>query len=630
MRSPKSRPALTRTPPARRRRWVGGIALAAVAPLLAVGVAGAPAATAAPAGCITEVLVTTCRFSFTGAAQDWTVPDHVRTVTFTVTGAAGGSANDQPGGRGRGTRATLVVTPGTTYRLHVGGKGGSDDDAAGTRGVGGWNGGGNGAGPRNPGGGGGGGASDIRTWPYDASHRILVGGGGGGAGSAVLAGGQYGRTSPGGHGGGASGNSALAVRDVPAGAGGGVGGSATGPGSGGAGSGGAASGGAQGLPDGCGVWGPGWPVAGGAGAGASGGAGGYLRSGWGGRRCDQYAGWGGGGGGGWYGGGGGGGGITGGAGGGGGSGYGPDGSTNVLGEPRAHGMISISYRTWVDLGGGPMTSAPTLATRGEAGQPVPAHDLFYLGANSQVVQRIVTDGVPGPEYSIGGVLYPGSTVAALWSRQGQRLDLFGRGPRSELYQLSFSWTTGWGAWHVVAPAGSLTSDAAVTSMRPDSLDVFFRGAGHDLQHLRLLDGRPQDPVSLGGDLVTGPAAITTDGVTRVVAGENEHYFERGVWVEHVWYDVKPGWTRNVNGSPYRVLSAVPALYSPAEARVDVALRNASSGLSWTRHAGSPVETTNAPSPAGSAPALITTPAGEGVVYLRGDHDRLVALGLGPL
>ncbi len=495
------------------------------------------------------------------------------------------------------------MTPGTTYRLHVGGKGGGDTDAVGTRGVGGWNGGGNGAGPLNPGGGGGGGASDIRTWPYDASHRILVGGGGGGAGSAVLTGGSTAapvraltaavRSAARRY---QSGTSQAAPAGVAAGPR-----PARVPGV-------QPSGGAQGLPDGCGVWGPGWPVAGGAGAGASGGAGGYLRSGWGGRRCDQYAGWGGGGGGGWYGGGGGGGGITGGAGGGGGSGYGPNGSTNVLGEPGAHGMISVSYRTWVDLGGGPMTSAPTVATRGQAGLPVPAHDLFYLGANSQVVQRIVTDGVPGPEHSIGGVLYPGSTVAALWTRQGQRLDLFGRGPQSELYQLSFTWTSGWGTWHVVAPAGSLTSDAAVTSMRPDSLDVFFRGAGHDLQHLRLLDGRPQDPVSLGGDLVTGPAAITTDGITRVVAGENERFFERGVWVERVWYDAKPGWTRIVNGSPYRVLSAVPSLYSPTAGRVDIALRptntgTTSSGLSWTRHAGSTFETTNAPSPGRFGPGV---------------------------
>ena len=45
--------------------------------------------------------------------------------------------------------------------------------------------------------------------------------------------------------------------------------------------------------------------------------------------------------------------------------------------------------------------------------------------------------------------------------------------------------------------------------------------------------------------------------------------------------------------------------------------------------GSPVETTTAPSPAGSAPAIVTTPDGDGVVYLRGQDDQLIALGLGP-
>ena len=274
-----------------------------------------------------------------------------------------------------------------------------------------------------------------------------------------------------------------------------------------------------------------------------------------------------------------------------------------------------------------MTSAPTVAARGTTGLPVPDHDLFYLDQNSQVIQRVVADGVPGPEYNLGAVLYPGSTVAALWSADGDRLDLFGRGTESALWQKSFTWSSGWGAWTARTGAGTLTSDPSVTSMRSGSLDVFFRGVGHDLQHVRIIDGQVTSAVSLGGNLSTGPAAITTGGITRVVSGQHVTGFEPGVWVEHSPYDGK-GWARNVIGDPQRYMTAAPALFSPASGKVDVALRNADSGLNWTRRI-SHFEETTAPSPAGSAPAIVTTPDGDGVVYLRGQDNRLVALGLGP-
>ncbi len=85
-----------------------------------------------------------------------------------------------------------------------------------------------------------------------------------------------------------------------------------------------------------------------------------------------------------------------------------------------------------------MTSAPTVAPRPPvAGQP-DQHDVFYLNANSQVIQRIVTNGVAGPEHNHGAVLYPGSTVAAVWRPDGKRLDLFGRGTESALWQKTFT------------------------------------------------------------------------------------------------------------------------------------------------------------------------------------------------
>jgi hypothetical protein len=75
----------------------------------------------------------------TGGAQTWTVPAGVTEATFDVYGAQGGSgyvAFDAAGKGGRAT-ATIAVTPGETFQINVGGRGG-----AGPGGAGGFNGGG--------------------------------------------------------------------------------------------------------------------------------------------------------------------------------------------------------------------------------------------------------------------------------------------------------------------------------------------------------------------------------------------------------------------------------------------------------------------------------------------------------
>ena len=305
----------------RGSRSVTGLALATLAPALAVGVAAgvvtaAPAQAALQAGesctVVGELSTCTATFLYTGAPQDWTVPAGVDKATFTLTGASGGAAGGRLGGRGGGVTATLDVTAGTLYRLYVGGRGGSDTDSPGERGLGGWNGGGNGAGPLNPAGAGGGGASDLRVAPYGTSNRLVVAGGGGGPGSHVW--GDVPRGVPGAGGNGGSGLSIApptAGGDVsgisPVARGGGAGTSTA------AGAGGAVGGG---FVPGCAVWDntSSRANAGEAGHGARGGAGGFLSRVSDGQRCDLYKGWGGGGGGGWYGGGGGGGGVTGGPG----------------------------------------------------------------------------------------------------------------------------------------------------------------------------------------------------------------------------------------------------------------------------------------------------------------------------
>jgi hypothetical protein len=107
-------------------------------------------------------------FSYTGAAQTFTVPAGVTLVTVDAVGAAGGSAGGTAG-LGEEIQATLTVTPGDVLNVYVGGAGGNSSGA--------FNGGGIGNG-------GGGGASDIRmggTTITPTDYRVIVAGGGGGA-----------------------------------------------------------------------------------------------------------------------------------------------------------------------------------------------------------------------------------------------------------------------------------------------------------------------------------------------------------------------------------------------------------------------------------------------------------------
>ncbi len=301
-----------------------GLALALallLAPLL--GLVPSGVAQAASGDCVTSGSQVTCTFSYTGAAQTWTVPPGVTSATFDVSGGSGTS------GGGGEALATIEVTPGAIYQITVGGRGDYGNYDTGARGAGGFNGGGaggTGGGGGWPGGGGGGGASDVRsggcasTTSCGLLDRVIVGGGGGGGGRGARGGGGGGLV---------GGNGVLADAYYGYARGGdGYGGSQTAGGSGGS-----AGPGGQG---------------GGAGAAGIGGNGGAAHAAY----SSDGAG---GGGGGYYGGGGGGGAnedSSGGAGGGG-SGYGPAGvvfhSSRVLG---GYGLVTITYTA-------PDTTAPT-------------------------------------------------------------------------------------------------------------------------------------------------------------------------------------------------------------------------------------------------------------------------------
>lgn len=137
--------------------------------------------------------------------HQWTVPAGVCGATFDLFGAEGSG-----GVGGARVTTTMVVKPGTSFYVFVGGWG--------TRGNGGYNGGGDASGTGMLEGVGGGGATDVRTGP-GLTERILVAGGGGGSGGSSSVGGLGGP-------GGLLGQNGSAAQVMYAGGGGG-GGTAT-------------------------------------------------------------------------------------------------------------------------------------------------------------------------------------------------------------------------------------------------------------------------------------------------------------------------------------------------------------------------------------------------------------------
>lgn len=133
---------------------------------------------------ITHVGAQVTTFSYTGAAQTYTVPIGVTSVQVEVCGGQGQAItieqyDESTGGAGGYAIGNLEVSPGEVLNVYVGGTG--------IEVVAGWNGGGLGgfgtASDGDPGrGGSGGGASDVRQAGIAYADRVIVGGGGGGGG----------------------------------------------------------------------------------------------------------------------------------------------------------------------------------------------------------------------------------------------------------------------------------------------------------------------------------------------------------------------------------------------------------------------------------------------------------------
>ena len=107
---------------------------------------------------------TNITFLFTGASQNYTVPEDISVILFEAYGAQGGTVQGS-GGLGGFTSTTIAVLPGAVLQVLVGGSGGLS-------------GGGGASGCFNPYGAPmGGGSTDLRLSPYGIESRIVVAGG---------------------------------------------------------------------------------------------------------------------------------------------------------------------------------------------------------------------------------------------------------------------------------------------------------------------------------------------------------------------------------------------------------------------------------------------------------------------
>ena len=160
---------------------------------VAVVFAVAPLASAGGQGGVTAQFAGTHAFVYTGAPEDWTVPNGVTSIVARVCGASGQNESlaDSPGikfagrpGHGGCVTGNVRVAPGDVIHVRVGGFAvpiGPLSDS-------GWPDGGAMTCPAIDCGGGGGGSSDIRIGGDTLVDRVMVGGGGGGGGGGKFGG----------------------------------------------------------------------------------------------------------------------------------------------------------------------------------------------------------------------------------------------------------------------------------------------------------------------------------------------------------------------------------------------------------------------------------------------------------
>ena len=284
-----------------------------------------------------------------------------------------------------------------------------------------------------------------------------------------------------------------------------------------------------------------------------------------------------------------------------------------------------------------MTSAPTVAVRPtRPASPMPMHDVFYLNQNSQVIQRTVTEASPAPRTTSARALPRLHRRRRLASRR-QRLDLFGRGTESALWQKTFDPAHGWDAWQADHRGRRLTPARRPHRLEAGRIDVLYGTASLsplDLTWLPIVGGQPQKALVLDTARVFfgGPTAfIRADGRLEVIWSTNERREgdERCQEPDLAEHQPERLVGSRLLGVPQRdeSMTSTPVVARSNDGATSIAYRTGDATLAVSSQVGetwSPWQDIPAPSPAGSSPAIVTVPGLGNLVYLRGDDNPLIA------
>jgi hypothetical protein len=137
-----------------------------------------------------------------------------------------------------------------------------------------------------------------------------------------------------------------------------------------------------------------------------------------------------------------------------------------------------------------------------------------------------------------------SGVSAVWTRDGGRLDVFGKGPDNALWQTFWTASGGWRAW--TSKGGNLTSAPAISWQQDyQRIDVFARGTDNAVWQRYWIDGVGWSRwTDMGGSIDGGLAASWGDnGRLLGIYGRGDNGSAWVDWYEGVWQ----GWL-NVGGA----------------------------------------------------------------------------------
>lgn len=169
---------------------------------------------------------------------------------------------------------------------------------------------------------------------------------------------------------------------------------------------------------------------------------------------------------------------------------------------------------------------------------------FYRGQGDAVYMRTISGGIWSQQSSIGGVIV-GAPAAAIVP---DGVIVAARGTDSAIWLREMHNRT-WGPWH--SWGGILSASPAITAAG-DRIDVFGRGADGALWTRTMPSGVPLTPWhSLGGKLITGPAAVVSGSGRIDVYGVGT---DRAVWTRSLSGGVWSAWN-TIGGRTYSAPAA---------------------------------------------------------------------------